>query len=312
MQNNTLDTNNYMEEDEIDLRELFHTIWMHKYKIAVFTFTMTVLTIVYTLSLPNSYKSSTVLAPQDQSSAPSLGGFSALAGMAGINVGGGNMDAYNSLNTIINDYGFQKMLVEKYNLSEKLSPKNMDKNLVFALGIKNIYNLFHFGEKDNRTKDEIEYDTIKKLKKIVSISSDKKSGAITMSVTLPDRFLAKKLLKIYLYESTNYLRKIDMIDIDKKLKYYKKELANVGDIELKTQISQLISSLVQKKVLSAASEYYIVEEITKPEVPYIKDKVKPKRALIVIVAFVTSMILGIFGVFFIEFLKNNREEEEIR
>jgi len=193
----------------------------------------------------------------------------------------------------------------------------MDKNLVFALGIKNIYNLFYFGEKDNRTKDnrtkdEIKYDTIKKLKKIVSISSDKKSGVITMSVTLPDRFLAKKLLKIYLYESTNYLRKIDMIDIDKKLKYYKKELANVGDIELKTQISQLISSLVQKKVLSAASEYYIVKEITKPEVPYIKDKVKPKRALIVIVAFVTSMILGIFGVFFIEFLKNNREEEEIR
>jgi len=310
MQNNRFDTN-CIEEDEIDLRELFNTIWMHKYKIMMFTFILTSLTIIYTLSVPNSYKSSVVLAPQDQSStSSSLGGLSALAGMAGVSLGGGNMDAYNSLNTVINDYGFQKMLVEKYNLSEKLSPKAMDKNLVFALGFRTFYDFFHFSKKDDRSKDEIEYDTIKKLKKIVSISSDKKSGAITLSVVLPDRFLAKKLLEIYLSESTNYLRKIDMLEINKKLLYYKNELANISDIELKTQISQLMSALVQKRVLSSASEFYIVKEITKPEVPYIKDKAKPKRALIVIVAFITSIILGIFGVFFIEFLKNSKEDDQ--
>ena len=310
MQNNTLDTN-CIEEDEIDLRELFHTIWIHKYKIMIFTFVVTSLTIIYTLSVPNSYKSSVILAPQVQSSKSSLGGLSALAGMAGVNLGGGSMDAYNSLKTVIDDDGFEKMLVEKYNLSEKLSPKAMDKHLVFALGVRTFYDFFHAtNKKDDRSKDEIEYDTIKKLKKIVSISSDKKSGAITLSVVLPDRFLAKKLLEIYLHESTNYLRKIDMLEINKKLHYYKNELANTNDIELKTQISQLISALIQKKVLSSASEFYIVKEITKPEVAFIKDKTKPKRALIVIVAFITSIILGIFGVFFIEFLKNSKEEEQ--
>ena len=308
MQNNTLDAN-CTEEDEIDLRELFKTIWMHKYKIMIFTFVMTFLTIIYALSIPNSYKSSVVLAPQDQSSASSsLGGLSALAGMAGVNIGGGNMDAYNSLDTIINNYSFQKMLVEKYNLSEKLSLENMDKNLVFALGIKGIFRLFHSNKKDDRSKDEIEYDTIKKLKKSVSLNSDKKSGAITLGVVLPDRFFAKKLLEVYLDESTNYLRKIDMLEINKKLKYYKNELANISDIELKTQISQLMSALVQKRVLSSASEFYIVKEMTKPGVAYIKDKAKPKRALIVIVAFITSIILAIFGVFFIEFLKNSKED----
>ena len=310
MQNNTLDTN-CIEEDEIDLRELFHTIWIHKYKIMIFTFVVTSLTIIYTLSVPNSYKSSVILAPQVQSSKSSLGGLSALAGMAGVSLDGGSMDAYNSLKTVINDDGFEKMLVEKYNLSEKLSPKAMDKHLVFALGVRTFYDFFHAtNKKDDRSKDEIEYDTIKKLKKIVSISSDKKSGAITLSVVLPDRFLAKKLLEIYLHESINYLRKIDMLEINKKLHYYKNELANTNDIELKTQISQLISALIQKKVLSSASEFYIVKEITKPEVAFIKDKTKPKRALIVIVAFITSIILGIFGVFFIEFLKNSKEEEQ--
>ena len=102
-----------------------------------------------------------------------------------------------------------------------------------------------------------------------------------------------------------------MLEINKKLKYYKNELANISDIELKTQISQLMSALVQKRVLSSASEFYIVKEMTKPGVAYIKDKAKPKRALIVIVAFITSIILAIFGVFFIEFLKNSKEDQSI-
>ncbi len=305
---NSTNNINYIEEDEIDLRELFATIWSNKFKIIFFTFIVTSLTIVYALKIPNSYKSSVILAPQEQSKGMSLGGLSALAGMAGINLGGGSMDAYNSLNTIINNYGFQKMLIKKYNLSEKLTKKEMDKNLVFALGYRGIYDLFSSNKKGDKTQDEIEFDTIKQLKKIISLSSDKKSGAITLSATLPDRFLAKKLVEIYLSESTAYLRKLDMQDINKKIKYYKNELANISDIELKTQISQLMSALVQKRVLSNASEFYVVKEMTKPEVAYIKDKAKPKRALIVIVGFITSIILAIFLVFFLEFLKNNKEE----
>ncbi len=305
------DTNsnyNCVEEDEIDLRELFATIWNHKFKIIIFTFIMTSLTIIYTLYLPNSYKSSVVLVPQEQSKGVNLGGLSALAGMAGINLGGSSMDAYSSMNTILNNDAFEEMIIKKYNLDKKLTPKYMNKNLVFALGYRGIYDLFKSKAKKDKSKDEIIYDTIKKLKKIVSLSDDKKSGAITLSVELPDRFLAQKLLKIYLNETTTYLRKLDMQDINKKLKYYKNELSNISDIELKTQISQLISSLIQKKVLSSASEYYNVRLMTKPYVPFIKDKSKPKRALIVIVAFITSIILSIFGVFFLEFLRNEEKE----
>jgi uncharacterized protein involved in exopolysaccharide biosynthesis len=46
-----------------------------------------------------------------------------------------------------------------------------------------------------------------------------------------------------------------------------------------------------------------------PEVPYIKDKTGPKRGLVVVVAFITSIILGIFAIFFIEFLRGNNDEE---
>ncbi len=305
--------NNCVEEDEIDLRELWQTITSHKYKIIFITFTITALTIIYTLTIPNSYKSFVLLAPQEQSKPSLSGGLASLAGMAGINIGGNNADIESVYEATLKDYGFNKILIEKYNLVNKLSPKYMRKDMVFALGYSNLYDLLHKKDnKDKKSKDEKIYDTYKKLQKAVSISKDKKSGLIALSVITQDRFLSKELVDIYLKELTTYVKNREMKETDKKIKYYKKELRNTTDVTLKEQISNLIASLMQKKVLSQANEYYNVTIINDAIVPYVKDKAKPKRALIVIVAFITSIVLAIFWVFFMEFIKNSKEEDEYK
>ena len=300
----------YIEEDEIDLKELFATIWKNRFIIIIITFIITSLSILYTLSIPNSYKSSVVLAPQGQTKGVNFGGLSALAGITGVDLGGSGMGTFSTMQTVLNDNYFHKVVINKYNLMQKLASKEIDKNLVFAFNFRLIYDFFQSNEKkgnSNKSNDEIIFDTIKQLKNIVTISNDKKNGAITMSVEFQDRFLAKELLDIYLKETTAYIKTIDMKDINKKIQYYKNELSNINDIELKIQISNLISSLIQKKVLSSANEFYNVKIITKSQVAFIKDKTKPKRALIVIVSFVTSIILGIFLIFFVEFLKKEKD-----
>ena len=55
--------------------------------ILIFTSAITILSIIYSLSLPNYYKSSTVLLPESSNKGAS--GLSGLAALAGINVGGG-------------------------------------------------------------------------------------------------------------------------------------------------------------------------------------------------------------------------------
>ena len=306
-----MQNSNYIDEDEIDLKELFGKIWKFKFKIAAITFVITSLTILYTISIPNSYKSTIVLAPQEKAQGLNLGGLSALAGLSGVDLGGGNMDAYNSILVIIHDNTFQKRVIKKYDLIQKLENENMEKNFVFALGIKSIYQFLHSKSKDDEEKEKSEeemmYGTIKKIKEITSVSSDKESGAITVSIELPDRFLAKELLSIYLEETALHLRTIEMKDIDKQLLYYNNELAGISDIELRMQISQLIATLIQKKVLSYASEYYNVKLMTQPAVAYVKDKSKPKRALMVIVSFILSIIVSIALMLLLEFLKEEKE-----
>jgi len=73
---------------------------------------------------------------------------------------------------------------------------------------------------------------------------------------------------------------------------------------LQINLTQLMSSLIQKRVLANSSEFYTVKKLVDSEISFIKNKTAPKRGLIVVVSFVTSIILGIFIIFFREFIKS--------
>ncbi len=309
------ESNCYVEEDEIDLKELFSTIWRYKLFIAIFSFFVTLFAIFYALKLPNVYSSETILIPKDNEKPSLSSGAAAMAAMAGINIGGGGgIDVAGLFKNLIQDYSFNKKVILKYNLESRLLDEVVEKNFVFALGYKGIYDLFKVANNKNEVidREDLTFETFKKIKKILSVSTDKESGAITLSAKFEDRFATKELVEIYLKEMSNYIRKLDFKEIDEQVGYYQRELKNADSVDLKANINQLLSALVKKKVLSQAGEYYMVKQLTEPQVAYIKDKVGPKRALIVIVAFITSIILAIFLVFFREFLKNsNQRESEI-
>jgi LPS O-antigen subunit length determinant protein (WzzB/FepE family) len=175
---------------------------------------------------------------------------------------------------------------------------------VFAFGFDGFYS------KPNKSESEDTFNTNKSLRSILSLSSDKKSGLIILSAEHIDRFFAKELVDIYLKELINKIKLQDMKEIDKQIEYYKKELNITYNVSLKEQLSKSLSALMQKRVFSLANDYYFVSKLTDSRVAYIKEKTKPKRALILIVSMVTSLILGIFMVFLIEFIKNSRNDEK--
>ncbi len=302
-----------IEEDEIDLRELFATIWANKFTIMGLSLVITSLAVLYALYKPNIYTSQSILIPKDQGGKPSIGGgAAALAAMAGVNLGGGgDLDIASLFKSLLADYAFNKPLIQKYNLDTMLAQKNIEKDLVFAANQRSVYEFFKGSKEDTKvkTKDEIDFNTFKKLKSLLSVSTDKESGAITLSAKFEDRFVTKKLVDIYLKEMSDYIKRLDLKEIDEQVRYYEQELQHAKNLDLKANINELLSTLVKKKVLSQAGEFYMVKQLTKSQVPYIKDKAGPKRALIVIVAFITSIILGIFLVFFKEFLKSDIDEE---
>jgi uncharacterized protein involved in exopolysaccharide biosynthesis len=297
--------NNHLEEDEIDLKELLNTILKYKYKIAIFSFTVTLLTLCYVLSIPNSYKSEIILAPQGDDKSTG-GGLASLASLAGVSLGGSSgKDPFTMMQTTLKDYEFNKYIIKKYNLLDKFENPE---NLVFALGFNGFYSKEDINE--NASEEDKIYNINKRLEKILSITSDKNSSFITLGAEYIDRFFAKELVDIYLEELIMKIKLQDMKEIDKQIEYYNKELTNTYDVSLKEQLSKSLSALMQKKVFSLANDYYFVSKVTDSRVAYIKEKTKPKRALILVVSLVTSLILGIFMAFFLEFIKSNKNDEK--
>ncbi len=149
-------------------------------------------------------------------------------------------------------------------------------------------------------EEEMIFNTFQSLSKTIMVASDKKSAIITVSAKHADAKLAKELVEKFLRFASDHLKAQDMKDNDQKIAYYDQEMKRTSDVALKLKLAELESALIQKKVLADANEFYNIKQFTKPEVAYQKDKVGPKRALIVVVAFVTSLIFGeFFGVFFL-------------
>ena len=297
----------YTQEDEIDLRELWVTLLKYKYKIAIFTIVVTFFGLVYTLSLPNSYKSYTLLAPQETKT-PSIAGELA-AMMTGISYGAGNLDAFTSLKAILSDYSFNKAVIEKNGLVERINTTTKEKNYLFAFGYDGVYSLLHPSDEsviDERTSEQKLFNAYRYLQGMLSISSDKKTSLITLSATSNDRFFAKEIVEIYLVALTEHLEEMEIIDATNKIKFYKQELASTKNIELRKEISSLISALVQKRVLSSANEYYIVSQMIAPRVAFASEKTGPNRKQILMIIAMMSLMLGVFSAFLKEFIGKSR------
>ena len=310
--NETNQTLQHIEEDEIDLRELWQTILKGKKIIASITIVIVTLTLVYALKLPNVYKSATILIPTAEEGGGGLGGLGGLAAMAGVSIGGGgSMTPDVAFETLLNDYDFMRKFVIKNKILEYYSSETVDENYVFALGFRGLYDFF----KSSPNEDEVDiendiFEIVKKIKKSFSISSDKKTFLITVSYSDSDRAFSPKMVNAFLRDASDYLVKNNLRIIDNKLSYFSKEMQSADGFELRQSLSSMISSILQEKVMMKSKVYYQCDVLTEPSVSYIRDKTKPKRGLIMVVSFITSIILGIFLVFFLEFIKGNKEEEQ--
>jgi uncharacterized protein involved in exopolysaccharide biosynthesis len=245
-----------------------------------------------------------------------MGGLSALAGIAGVDLGGAEMMPDQAYQLYLDDYSWMRKFLLTSKLFERMNAQDSDKNFKFALGFSGIYKSIKSSPDvtlENATSEEKEkmlFETYQVVQKKLAISSDKKTSAITLSYSDPDAVLAQEIVSTFLKYASLALRNNELSDMEKKIGYYDQELQKSNDLALKTQLSQMMSALIQKKVLAQSSDFYNVKMVTSPSAAYERDKEGPKRGLIVVVSFVTSLILGIFGIFLLEFIRNKPKEEE--
>jgi uncharacterized protein involved in exopolysaccharide biosynthesis len=302
---------NHLQEDEIDLRELFKTIKKGWYIILLVVILSVSGTVAFVLSQPNSYKSDMVLIPASDGSSGTMSSLSGLAAMAGVSLpSSGSMTPDVAFQSLLTNYEFMRNFVIKHQVVEHYEDKNLDKNFVFAMNNRSVYDYIHKSKDENKKQSDPEekiFNTVKSVSSKFTISADKKTSLLTISYEDNDRFYTAQMLNDFLNDASAYLIAHNLKNLDNSLSYYQTAIQGTQSIEVRQALSQTISKLIQQRVVMKSKEYFQCDPLTKPSVPYIKDKTKPKRGLIVVVSFVTSIILGIFLVFFISFIRSNKE-----
>lgn len=260
--------NNQCEEDEIDLRELFQTIWKNKIFIVIFTIIITLLGGIYAFSKTPIYEIK-----------------------ANVEVGYIGNEKH-----LLNPKALKIYIKNNFDNSNSDEIKYPKVDIDF---VKHSDDILNITINDFSNKEAIEY--LNKILLSVKEKEDKKLNNyidnIKLQINISENY--SKELQNQIKELQLQLKKV------KDVNFYKIILDNINAnqkdlLSTKLQISQL-----QNKISSAnITPTKIIGKIEQH-----KNAIKPKKKLIVIVSFVTSFILSIFIVFFMEFIRSFKEEK---
>jgi uncharacterized protein involved in exopolysaccharide biosynthesis len=276
------------DEDEIDLLELIRTLLQAWKTILGVSILCTVLAVAYALYTPKVFKAETLLSPaqEEKSSASSaLSQFGGLAAMAGVTIPS-NSNIERVLATLETRVFLRKFIEEK-----KLLPVLFEEFWDIA---SNSWKL--------PVDQEVftSADGISPLREAIELDQDK-SGLITLSISWEDPKVAAQWANNLVKQLNEQLREQAIADSKKRVGYLEQELAKTTLQDMRAVLYNLLESEKQKAMLANVNEDFALEVIDPAIAPETHEK--PKRKLITALGVVCGGFLGIFTVFFVQFLQ---------
>ena len=306
-----------VEDDEIDLAELWRAIWAGKFIIIAITFVFAVASVFYALSKPDIYKASVLLSPV--SSKGGSGGLGALAGqfgglasLAGINLSGGGGDQTSIALATLESRSFIENFIKKHDLLVPLmAAKKWDKTSDSLILNEELYDenaqKWIREVKPPQTPEPTSWEAYKQLSGLLSISQDKENSLVTIELGFYSPTLAKKWLILLVKEINEFSRKQEKEETEASINYLKNELKNIQVSNMETVFYQLIEEQTKTMMLAQVKKEYVFKTIDPAQVPDRKDG--PKRALIVVLGAMLGGILSVLIVLIRYFTKSNSSDK---
>ncbi len=301
----------YYPDGEIDLRELFATLWRGKWIIILFTTAFAVAGVFYALSKPNIYQANVLLAPtQDEGGAERISGqLGGLASLAGINLGGGGSSKTVMAKEVLQSRAFLADFVHRHDLTMPLmAVEGWDigsEQWVVNSEVYNPQTNEWLTNEEGRSFEPTDWDIVKKFNAKLSMSDNKDTGMITLSVTSLSPQAAKSLAEKLVRDINEHMREQDVQEAEARIAYLEKKLRETNIAGMQQVFYQLIESETRTVMLANAQSEYIFKTVDPAVVP--QEKSAPKRALIVVVATMLGGMLGVFLVFVMAFMRSGKE-----
>ena len=296
-------------ENELDLKELFFIFWNKKSLIFAITFLAALISVTYSLYLPNIYLSKSTLAPTEpqDSLSSQLGNLSTLGGIAGFSLPAVPASkSQEGMERIKSFEFFDTYFLPNIKL-ENLMAVNYwvpDENII-------IYNEKTFDSSKKEWVRKVSYpkktvpssqEAFEEYLKIISISENKETSFINITLEHKSPFVAKKWLDIIIYQINESMRKVDADQAERSISYLNDEMNSANIKSIKDVTSKLLEKQMQTLMFTSSSKFYVFNIIDSPIVA--ENKSKPSRAIICILGTFFGFILSLLIIFFQNFIKS--------
>ncbi len=282
---------NQIDEDEIDLREIWRMLVNYKRMIMSVTFGVAIIAGGISLMLPNIYRAEVLLTPvtgddaKGGSMAAALGGLGGLASMAGISLGGGGSTEENL--SILKSREFLWKFVQDNKLMPILFEDEWDESqkkwkktdLKKQPGQMDVFRLFNKGG-------------------VLDIVTEKKTSLVTVAIEWNDAQLATEWANKMVAQLNRYTRQEAIARSENNLKYLNEELTHTQFEEMRKVLFDLIGQEQKQAMLANAQREFAFRVLDPAIVP--DKKIKPKRAFIVLLSSVLAGLAAVLVAFVLD------------
>jgi LPS O-antigen subunit length determinant protein (WzzB/FepE family) len=294
--------NEKLYKNEINLIYLVQVIWNKKKFISILTLIFAIFSVIFSLNLSNIYVSTALLTPstEEDSLTSKLGSISSLGSLAGISLPSADTSkSQEGVERIKSFEFFSKFFLPNIKLENIMAVKKWDQqNNEISYNEK----LFNTDKKEwvrkvkyPQKKIPTSQEAFEVYKEILSISQDKKTSFVRLSIEHKSPNIAKKWLDIIIYQINESMREADQEKAKKSISFLSESQNSTNIQSIKEVSSMLLEKQMQTLMLTSSDDSYVFNIIDSPVVP--EKKSKPSRALICILGTMMGMIFALLIIF---------------
>jgi LPS O-antigen subunit length determinant protein (WzzB/FepE family) len=312
MENNIADQpllNQY--DDEIDLRELFAVLWAGKIKIIVITAIFAVASVIYVLSVPNQYKATALLASTQSDGgglSGALGQLGGLASLAGVSLGGGESGEVQIAQEIMKSWSYIEGFIADNNIAVELYAaegwsKSSNKLQVNSDAYDTEANKWLIEDESGAIGPPSSWQLFQAFSQILSVSEDKKSGLVSVSIEYYSPQIAKQWVDLYVQSINLFMQQRQIDKVTRNINYLQEQIEKTAIAEMQEVFYTIIEEQTKNKMLAEASPDYVFVAVGPSMVPELKSQ--PKRALICILGTLLGGMLSVLMVLIMHYAKKS-------
>ena len=297
------DTQSIIAKDGINLKEVGRLLWHGKVSITLITFLAAFASIVYSLSIPNVYTSSALLASKSSGGggvsqiSSQFGGLASMAGIRLPNVGKGDTSVTIAIETLKSRQFFREYLYETI-LVELMAATAWDSDSDTLVLDPDVYDE-KTGEwvrpsnhpKGQKPTVQQAFSVFSKVSYVEEDEINPLAGLVTISIDHISPEIAKKWVNLMIDGINASIREREVREAERSIEYLKEQLRETPLLNLETVFAQLIEEQTKKIMLAYASKDYVFRTIDPPVATELKTR--PQRVRICVYGSLLGLMLGL-------------------